>query len=181
MVDEANNYLSLHTFFLGAAVRDAIDRFSLVADDFADQANRTGLFRDDRLLREGFAAWIAEDHIKAAHVLVPQVEAGFRSLAGRLGRPTTKAHRVMKQARVVTTFGDLLDVETAQALGAHGSNLVLHMRALYADPRGHNLRNDLAHGLASPDRIHSGILMWVVHSLLLIGAWLIPDATSDAS
>ena len=146
------------------------------ADDIATWANRTGLFGDGRLLREGLAAWITEDHLKAAHILVPQIEAGFRALIGRCGRPTTKAHPRMKQARVVVTMGDILfHDETAEALGAHGPDILLHFSALYADPRGHNLRNDIAHGVLPIEGINAGIMLWVVHSLLMLGAWLKPQ------
>jgi hypothetical protein len=44
-----------------------------------------------------------------------------------------------------------------------------HVRALYGDPRGINLRNHLAHGLADPDLLHMGLANWVVHTLRLLG------------
>lgn len=80
---------------------------------------------------------------------------------------------------MVITMGEILfHEETASALGKHGPDIVLHFRAFYADPRGHNLRNDLAHGLASAESLNAGTNMWVVHSLLLLGAWLKPATES---
>lgn len=182
LIDETNLHISLTTPWLGWAMDRAKERHALKAADFADWANRTGLFGDGVLLREGLAAWMAEDYVKAAHVLVPQVEAGFRNLVGRSGRPTTKAHPQMPQARMVITMGEILfHGETAPALGTHGPDIVLHFRTMYADPRGHNLRNDLAHGLASAGSLNAGIMLWVVHSLLLLGAWLKPGSDSNAS
>lgn len=174
LIDGASESLGINTAFLGWAVDEAIKRHSLTATDFVDFANSTKLFGDGRLLSEGISAWLRDDYIKSAHVLVPQVEAGFRTLLGRGGRPTTKPHPQMKQARMVTTFGDMLTESNAAALGKHGPDIVLHFRALYADPRGNNFRNELAHGLASIESINAGILLWVVHSLLLLGAWLRP-------
>jgi hypothetical protein len=179
LIDETNMYLALTTPWLGWAMDRAKERHALEASDFEGWANRTGLFGDGVLLREGIAAWMAADYLKAAHMLVPQVEAGFRALVGRCGRPTTKSHPQMPQARMVITMGEILfNEETAPALGTHGPDIVLHFRTLYADPRGHNLRNDLAHGLASPGSLHAGIMLWVVQSLLLLGAWLKPDSRS---
>jgi hypothetical protein len=46
-------------------------------------------------------------------------------------------------------MGDILNSrEITEALGP---DLTLHFLALYADPRGCNLRNNVAHGLIKPD------------------------------
>lgn len=176
LINQANRYMSLTTPWLGWAMDRARETHALSAEDFAVWANRTDLFGDGALLREGLSAWMANDHVKAAHLLVPQVEAGFRTLVGRAGRPTTKAHPQMPQARMVITMGEILfHDETAPALGKHGPDIVLHFRAFYADPRGHNLRNDLAHGLASAESLNASTNLWVVHSLVLLGTWLKPN------
>ena len=46
--------------------------------------------------------------------------------------------------------------------------LWLHLRALYTDAKGLNLRNRIAHGLASPEALNRGAANWVIHSLLAI-------------
>lgn len=176
LIDHANHSLSVTTPWLSWAVERARERHSLSADDLTEWANRTLLFGDGRLLHEGLVAWLAEDHIKAAHILVPQVEAGFRALIGRCGRPTTKPHPQMSQARMVLTMSEtLFHKETAPALGPNGDDIVILFLALYADQRGRNLRNDIAHGLVSIEGLNAGTLLWVVHSLLLLGAWLKPS------
>lgn len=181
LIHQTNTHLSLVTPWLGWAIERAKERHSLSAEDITLWANRTGLFGDGQLLREGLMAWMNCDHVKAAHILVPQVEVGFRSLVGLYGRPTTKAHPQMRQARMVVTMGEILfSDETLQALGRHGSNIVLHFRTLYADPRGQNLRNDLAHGLISTESLNAGIMLWVIHSLLLLGAWLLPEGIPES-
>ena len=37
-----------------------------------------------------------------------------------------------------------------------------------SDPRGINLRNNIAHGLVRHELLNMGLANWVVHSLLLI-------------
>ncbi len=175
LIERANLNLHLRSAWLGWTIERAQKMHELTIDDFVGWSNRTGLFSDDRLLREGIAAWLEDDHVKAIHILVPQVEAGFRTLVGRCGRPTTKPHLQMRQARMVITLGEILcHKETAPALGEHGSNIVLHFRALYTDPRGSNLRNNIAHGLIQIDAANASIVTWIIHSLLLLGAWDIP-------
>jgi len=48
-------------------------------------------------------------------------------------------------------MGDMLYAKDVKE--ALGDDLTIHFMALYADPRGFNLRNDLAHGLLSADRM----------------------------
>ena len=54
---------------------------------------------------------------------------------------------------------------------ALGDDLTIHFMALYADPRGFNLRNDLAHGLLSADRMTMAVASRVLHTLLVLGIW----------
>lgn len=174
-VAEASNYLSILSFWLGTAFRHAQERHAVTGDDLVAFANRTGLFGDGRLLHAGITAWLENDHVKAAHVLVPQIEAGFRRLLGLGGLPTTRPHPQMKQARMALTFGEMLfRDDTAAILGARGVDIALQFRALYADPRGHNLRNELSHGLVAYDSLNAEIMLWVIHSVLLLGAILKP-------
>lgn len=175
LIMQASRHVMLSHGWLAWAFERARKTYNLTCDDFVGWSNRTGLFGDGLLLREGIEAWIEADHVKAVHILVPQVEAAFRTLCGRLGRPTTKAHSRMARARIVITLGDLLGPpEAAEALGDLGADLVLHLRTIYADPRGHNLRNDLAHGLLPRTSITPTTSLLVIHTLVLLGAWLNP-------
>lgn len=176
LIDHTNRYLGLTTPWLSWAMGRAKERHSLSTGDITSWVNRTQLFGDGRLLHEGLAAWMSEDHVKSAHILVPQIEAGFRSLLGRCGRPTTKPHPQMPQARLVVTMSEALyRKETAPALGPNGDDVVILFLALYADPRGRNFRNDIAHGLVNVESLNAGTMLWVIHSLLLLGAWLKPS------
>jgi lysyl-tRNA synthetase class 1 len=47
----------------------------------------------------------------------------------------------------------------------------LHFLALYADPRGLNLRNELAHGLMQRGAIDGHVAHLVLHTLLVLGLW----------
>jgi lysyl-tRNA synthetase class 1 len=50
------------------------------------------------------------------------------------------------------------------------SDFRFHLRALYTDPRGINLRNQVARGVAPHALLRRGLGNWVVHSLLLLGS-----------
>jgi hypothetical protein len=49
------------------------------------------------------------------------------------------------------------------------TDLRFHLRVLYSDPRGINLRNEVAHGLAAPALFDRGVANWVVHTLVVLG------------
>jgi lysyl-tRNA synthetase class 1 len=139
-------------------------------DDFVAWAARTKLFDDLTLLREGIQAWYEGDYVKAIHVLVPQVEHALRSIARELGLPVTKPAPGGVGASVAINMSDMLynRPEITQALG---EDLTLHFKALYADPKGFNLRNFLAHGMMDAASMTFGTATRVIHTLLLLGAW----------
>lgn len=169
LIDQATLHFSIEAPWLMYALESALDRHELTADHFAGWANRLGLFDDTTFLKEGFAAWLGEDYVKALHVLVPQAERGLRAIAASVGVPVTKPHPVTKDASVSINMGDILSNE--KVLAVIGEDIALHFRSLYADPRGMNLRNRVAHGLHSPRSLGPHIVRLVVHSLLILGVW----------
>lgn len=155
--------------WLTQAFRRLFERHDVVPEHFAGWANRHGLFDDMSLLLEGLRAWEREDHVKAAHVLVPQVEHALRELADDLGIPITKAHPTVSEASVAIGMGEILyNEKVAEALGP---DVTLHLQALYTDPRGMNLRNQIAHGLMDAAQFYWHLGNLIVHSLLILGLW----------
>lgn len=172
---QAHFSLTMNTPWLGWALEAAIERHQVDAGPFVGWCNRAGLFGDGALLADGLQAWFDGDHVKAVHVLVPQIERGFRNLMGAVGRPTSKPHPKFKGAQVAVTMGDgLYNKETIAALGDHGADLALQLVTLYADPRGPNLRNEVAHGLLMRDQMENDTVLWLIHTVLLLGLWLTP-------
>lgn len=155
--------------WLVQAFRRLFEKHDVVPQHFAGWANRHALFEDMSLLVEGMSAWARDDHVKAAHVLVPQIERGLRKIADELGIPVTKAHPTVPETSVAIGMGEILyNQKVAEALGADAT---LHFQALYADPRGMNLRNEIAHGLIDADHFHWHLGNLIVHSLMMLGLW----------
>ena len=84
--------------------------------------------------------------------------AGLRNIVGKIGKPVTKRHGTLQGIGVSINMGDILNDK--EISGALGSDIVLHFLALYADPRGRNLRNDLAHGLLSYNAVSRDAVNW---------------------
>lgn len=124
-------------------------------------------FPPERLafVREGLAAWLAGDAVKTVHVLVPQVESALRDLLGVLGGAVTKPNRFGGSQKL-----NLREILEAEKFTAVPEAIRFHFQALYQDPRGLNVRNDLAHGILSFELLGLGLGNLVVHSLVLIGS-----------
>lgn len=155
--------------WLHRALEHATERHGINAYHVAGWANRLGLFDDMTFLLEGVDALLGGDRIKGLHVLVPQIEHGLRSIVDKLGKPVTKAHGTLPGVSVSLNMGDILN--NKDICDALGPDLTLHVLALYADPRGRNLRNNLAHGLMKPEEMSLSFGNWVLHTLLVFGIW----------
>jgi Domain of unknown function (DUF4209) len=154
--------------WLAQAFRRLFEKHGVVPEHFAGWANRHGLFDDMSLLVEGIRAWERNDQVKAAHVLIPQIERALRKIADGLGVPVTKPHKVSGTSVAIGMGEILYNDKVAEALG---QDATLHFQALYADPRGMNLRNEIAHGLVDADRFYWHLGNLIVHSLLILGLW----------
>jgi lysyl-tRNA synthetase, class I len=125
----------------------AIEKNDWTAEHFVAWTNRLGLFEETSCLIHGFRAWYDGDFLKAIHVLVPQVELGLRGIVARSGKPTTKADSTRPGVSVAIGIGDMLyNHEIGELIGP---DLRLHFLTLFADARGLNLRNKVAHGLST--------------------------------
>jgi hypothetical protein len=83
--------------------------------------------------------------------------------------PTTRTHPAVSEASVAIGMGErLYNEKVAEALGP---DVTLHLQALYADPRGMNLRNEIAHGLMDAGQFYWHLGNLIVHSLLVLGLW----------
>jgi len=170
LVHQTNFEFQLGRAFLAQAFRRLFEKHEeLVPEHFVGWANRHDLFKDMGLLLEGVRAWVRDDQVKATHVLIPQIERGLRKLASDLSVPITKPHPGVPETSVAIGMGEILyNDKVAEALGP---DVTLHLQALYADPRGMNLRNQMAHGLMDAGQFYWHLGNLIVHSLLVLGLW----------
>lgn len=169
LVNHANTSLNLSELWLAHAFETLLEVHDVLPEHIVAWANRHGIFEDQTLLLEGIRAWYGGDNVKAVHVLVPQVERGLRGIVDKLEQPTTKPHPKVEGASVALTMGDVLN--SGPITEALGPDLSIHFLTLYADPRGKNLRNELAHGLINPSAIDEHLVHLIIHTLLVFGLW----------
>jgi Domain of unknown function (DUF4209) len=117
------------------------------------------------LLAEGVAAALSGDHVKAIHVLVPQIEHMLRTLAGQIGIPktTSGSRKGSMQARAL---GDILsDAVLKETLD---EDIRLYLVTVLVDQRGLNLRNRVSHGLMELDQLDQSLSHRLLHVLLTL-------------
>jgi hypothetical protein len=124
----------------------------------------------EHLFGKALFVGIERDFSAALHLLIPQVENMVRFHLKASGRRTT----TLSQAGIQHELGlsglmDLLIVDEIL-----GEDLAFEFRALFCDPLGPNLRNEVAHGLlddGSSQSIHSVYAWWLALRLTFITFW----------
>ena len=160
---------ALSAIWLDQALRKAIEAHSVTPEHIAGWANRLTLFDDVTFLLQGVRAWYDGELATAVHLLVPQVERGLRAIVAKIGRPVTKPHRTIRDVSEMVGMGEsLYAAEVADGLGP---DVALYFLALYADPRGKNLRNNVAHGMIKPETVSGNLVQLIIHTLLVFGIW----------
>ncbi len=152
--------------FLRDTIKALICKFDLEAENIVDYLSESLIFEEDRrpLIEKGIEEYLNRNYIAALHVLIPQIEALIRNLAEKIGEP------VFKQARYggfnYRNLEDMLWDENIK--GVLGEDLTFYFRVLFVDPRGWNLRNNVCHGISTPETFNTTIADRVFHSLLCL-------------
>jgi hypothetical protein len=167
-VHHASNELGYSAPFLAVALDRLRKNHNAGVEDFVAWLSDSRLFSGSRLalVQEGITAWFAEDWIKTVHVLVPQIEAVLRDLLSLLGGAVMKTSKDFEGFRAIG-LGDVLRHE--RFVAAIPMDVRFHLNILFTDPRGINLRNEVAHGIANRELFGRGIANWVIHALLMVG------------
>lgn len=105
----------------------------------------------EQLVGKGLYAGFDNDFVTALHILVPQLEHLVRCHLKQAGVQTTN----LDQGGIENENGlsTLMENDTVKAI--FGEDIAFEIKALFCDPFGPNLRNELAHGLIGVDQAQS--------------------------
>ena len=105
----------------------------------------------ERLFGKALFAGYDRDFGTALHILVPQIEHMVRFHLKQEGIKTTYLdHSGIETENSLNTLIDLPDTKKM-----FGENVSFEIRALFCEPVGPNLRNEIAHGLLDDESCHS--------------------------
>jgi len=147
--------------------------------DFVGLANQSPIVPKDRVRIFGKALFAGydRDFVTALHLLVPQIEHLVRHHLKQSGVKTTALDLNGIENEIGLT--GLMDLPEAEKI--FGANLSFEIRALFCDPFGPNLRNELAHGLLDDEAcqsIYSVYAWWFGLRLIFNTFW---NATHKAT
>jgi hypothetical protein len=165
--------------FLGITVQGSIlpaldvlrQEHRLREADFVDLATHSPVVPHGReaLFGKGLFAGYEGDFAIAIHLLVPQVEHLVRVHLKRVGATTVK----LDGDGIENEVGLSALMEMPEIEKAFDENLAFELRALFCDPSGPNLRNELAHGLMEQDACYSQpvIYAWWLVLKIVFNTW----------
>jgi hypothetical protein len=173
--------IEMESLFLSTALEKTHEIYRPTPKEICDFLRQSAVFTPEAesLLTEGIEAYLKGDHVKAVHVLIPQIEAALRALLGLLGLPTNKPMRSSKGVMQAKNLNDVLaDPNVKEVLG---SDATLYLQTFLNDPRGQNLRNRISHGLTEKRYLTKPLADRVFHVLLALNLIRRKDAppTSD--
>jgi hypothetical protein len=139
--------------------------------DFVALASQSPIVPKDRtnLFGKALFAGYERDFVTALHLLIPQIEHMVRVHLKQAGAKTTNLDKDgIQDEKGMSTLMDLPEAEQV-----FGKDLTFELKAIFCDPFGSNLRNELAHGLLDENSCHSvsGIYAWWFALRLVFIAW----------
>jgi hypothetical protein len=166
VVRQTSQHLEMKIPWLHAAIERMRGRLQVSAADICAHLLNSPVFDPARaqILERGLAAYLNDDAIVAAPMLIPQVEDALRAVVRLSGGSTYKSHRL--GGLMLKGFDDLLREETI--VNGLGENVVHYFRVLFVDQRGWNIRNTVCHGILPPGGFRRRVTDRIVHALLVL-------------
>ncbi|WP_166694283.1 DUF4209 domain-containing protein [Fibrivirga algicola] len=162
------NNLSVTSLLLRWVITACIADKKISSNAIIDFISRSDLFPPNRLhvIKLGLDAFFKNDFLSFIHLIIPQIEEAIRHLIEMSGGNTFKKARSGNHYHV-KTFDDVLRDPTVEK--ALGNALSSYFRLVFTDSRGLNLRNDVCHGILSPEKFNSTNADIIIHTLLCLG------------
>jgi hypothetical protein len=166
LVTLAGEEIAFNVVFLDAVLAAAVDRHSISLDDLFGHFLASPLFQriePDGLLQRCLCSWLSGDHLGFAHFSVTLIERALRVLVSANGAPWKPSRHGGMHVRLLD---DVLRDEAV--IGVLGDDACFHLRVVLTDTRGHNLRNNIAHGLVSFRNFGRQQSLTLFHALLIL-------------
>ena len=168
-----DKFIVFSMFDLQMALDHAWKRYSVTPDHVVDFLCKSPVFlpKFRSIIQLGIEAYFANDHPKAIHLLVPQIENSLRATLPLLGVVPDKARRGDTSVLLEKSLNDILEHEdkVKDFFGQFSSGAHLYLLSFLAESRGRNLRNRMFHGLMCLEEFNRNVSDRVLHILLMLG------------
>lgn len=171
--------LRFQDLFLRLIFPELIRRHKLSAEALIAEILASPLWSADRhnILDRGVRAFLDDDALVAIHLLIPEVEAAVRNLAGGSGVVLQKPHR--NGGYVLKNLDDLLREEAVVV--SLTEDMALYLRIVLTDQRGWNLRNVVCHGLYPANQLNDAVARRVMMLVFFLSSFRVSRDESETS
>ena len=164
--------MKFNAIFINAVIEEGKQRGIFTIENILSFITKSPSIKTDRIpiITRGLEAYFNQDYLVSTHLLIPQLEEAIRNILEIGNIPTLKPNKSGKgfQLRILDEM--LRDPIAVQLLTDDFAN---YLRILLTDNRGWNLRNDICHGIASPDLFNKMTADRIIHALLCFGVFRI--------
>jgi hypothetical protein len=166
LVRRASQNMQFEAPWLRAVMERLLERLQPTVKDLRDHLLAAPVFDARRapILERGLAAYLGDEGVVAAPVLIPQVEDAMRSIVRLSGGSTYRPHR--RGGLMLKTFDDLLREEAV--VKTLGESVVHYFQVLFTDQRGWNIRNEVCHGISPLQAFSWPMTDRIFHALLIL-------------
>lgn len=128
------------------------------------QHNQAFASQNLQIIEKALDSYYAQDYVQFMHLIIPQLEGACRNFVAIKGESTYNCKNINGGYSFLTFEGVL---RKQCIIKIENGDLAYHLRAVFTDSHGLNLRNDIMHGIA-PISYFSFIYADIVfHSLIL--------------
>lgn len=166
VIHQMTKHLDFDRPWLHMALADLFEQRHIGVDDLVKYIFQSPCFSPSRsaMITAGLTAYLSNEHVVTAHVLVPQIEAALREIARGLGGGLYKQGR--HGGLQLRNLDELLRLDTV--VETLDERVVRYLQVLFTDPRGWNLRNSVCHGLMTAQNFGPAITDRILHAMLVL-------------
>lgn len=167
IVRQVSQNLSFSSIFLRAIFQESVNKKGLDKNQILKFIEKTPIINKDRfeIIDRGLDAYFSDDFLVTIHLLVPQIEEAIRNIVEFAGGNVLKPSR--SGGYHLRTFDEILRDEIIKK--SLGEDFADYFRILFTDQRGWNMRNNVCHGMASPNMFNPQTADRVIHALICLG------------
>lgn len=159
--------INVGSIFLEALVERLIKEKSLDVQSIVKYLQQFDIFDADNigLIQRGLDRHFNGDYISSIHILVPQIESLIRRLLSKSGVDVVSFERGKTNTQD-TILSVLIEKDETKKL--LGKSLRWYIKLALVEKLGLNMRNEVAHGLITPERCSKRNSLIAIHILILL-------------
>jgi hypothetical protein len=168
IVRQVSENLTFSSLLMSLIIEKAKEKFSLTKLDIMEFIGKSPIIEKNRLpiIEDSLNAYFKNDYLVFTHLLIPQIEEAMRNLVELSGGNVLMSEKNGRGFQLKTFDEILRDPKLVEVVG---SDLAIYFRILFTDSRGWNLRNNVFHGIASPNAFNTQTGHRLLHALLCLG------------